>query len=181
MTMNSAGKPQGHALRCADPPGIRRAVGERLPVAVADLAVERAGLHVKARALARGTGSSSPHPGRRRCRALHCSQRRYWQPEFDGSVLNLAGWAKRLTHKPAIAVGSVGLAGELNTRGAGGLSQPAAVAGIEALLERLERDEFDLIAVGRALLADPAWARKVRERRFDELIAYSPAALERLH
>ena len=113
--------------------------------------------------------------------AFHCSQRRYWQPEFDGSPLNLAGWAKRLTHKPTITVGSVGLAGELNTRGADGLGQPAAVAGIEALLERIERNEFDLIAVGRALLADPEWARKVRERRFDELIAYSPAALERLH
>ena len=55
------------------------------------------------------------------------------------------------------------------------------MAGIDELLERIGRDEFDLIAVGRALLADPAWARKVREQRFDELIAYSPAALERLH
>ena len=53
--------------------------------------------------------------------AFHCSQRRYWQPEFAGSGLNLAGWAKHLTHKPSIAVGSVGLSGELNTRGADGL------------------------------------------------------------
>lgn len=113
--------------------------------------------------------------------AFHCSQRRYWEPEFPGSGLNLAGWAKHLTQKPSIAVGSVGLSGELNTRGPDGLKQPAAVAGIEGLLERLERGEFDLVAVGRALLADPQWARKVREERFDELTAYTPDALEQLH
>jgi 2,4-dienoyl-CoA reductase-like NADH-dependent reductase (Old Yellow Enzyme family) len=113
--------------------------------------------------------------------AFHCSQRRYWEPEFPGSDLNLAGWARRLTQKPSIAVGSVGLSAELNTRGAEGLGQHAAVAGIEGLLDRIGRDEFDLIAVGRALLADPEWARKVREQRFDELTAYTPEALERLH
>ncbi len=113
--------------------------------------------------------------------AFHCSQRRYWEPEFPGSNLNLAGWARKLTHKPSIAVGSVGLSGELNTRGADGLGRSAAVTGIDELLARMGRDEFDLIAVGRALLADPAWARKIRERRFDELTAYTPEALERLH
>lgn len=34
--------------------------------------------------------------------------------------------------------------------------------GIEPLLRRLERDEFDLVAVGRALLADPEWPRQHR-------------------
>ena len=112
--------------------------------------------------------------------AFHCSQRRYWQPEFDGSPLNLAGWAKALSGKPSIAVGSVGLASELLTRGKDGLGQFSAVASIDPVLERLEREEFDLVAVGRALLADHAWARKVHEQRFDELIPYSESALERL-
>ena len=44
---------------------------------------------------------------------LHCSQRRFWEPEFpeiDGSNgLNLAGWAKKLTGAATISVGSVGL------------------------------------------------------------------------
>ena len=40
---------------------------------------------------------------------FHCSTRRFWQPEFDGSPLNLAGWTKKLTGKPVITVGSVGL------------------------------------------------------------------------
>lgn len=112
--------------------------------------------------------------------AFDCSQRRYWEAEFPGSALNLAGWAKQLTGKPVMAVGSVGLSRELVTRGPESLGQHAAVAGIDGLLERLERDEFDLVAVGRALLADAAWARKVREQRFDELRPYTPEALENL-
>jgi len=30
---------------------------------------------------------------------FHCSQRRFWEPEFEGSALNFAGWAKKLTGK----------------------------------------------------------------------------------
>ena len=51
---------------------------------------------------------------------------------------------------------------------------------IDDLLDRLERDEFDLVAVGRALLVDPAWARKVQEARYDELLPFEPAALATL-
>ena len=40
---------------------------------------------------------------------FHCSTRRFWEPEFEGSNLNLAGWTRELTGKPAITVGSVGL------------------------------------------------------------------------
>ncbi len=112
--------------------------------------------------------------------AFDCSQRRYWEPEFAGSSLNLAGWAKRLTGKPSMTVGSVGLAKALVTRGDQALGERAEVANIDALIERLEADEFDLVAVGRALIADPEWARKVRERRFDELRPYTAAALETL-
>ncbi|MBT9532161.1 MAG: NADH:flavin oxidoreductase, partial [Pseudomonas sp.] len=43
---------------------------------------------------------------------FHCSTRRFWEPEFDGSDLNLAGWTRKLTGKPTITVGSVGLDGE---------------------------------------------------------------------
>ncbi|MEL7093749.1 MAG: 12-oxophytodienoate reductase, partial [Pseudomonadota bacterium] len=43
---------------------------------------------------------------------FHCSTRRFWEPEFDGSDLNLAGWTKKLTGKPTITVGSVGLNAE---------------------------------------------------------------------
>ena len=41
----------------------------------------------------------------------------------------------------------------------------------------MERGEFDLIAVGRALLADPQWVEKVRDGRRDELRDFDPAAM----
>ncbi len=33
---------------------------------------------------------------------FHCSQRRFWEPEFEGSSLNLAGWTKKLIGKPTL-------------------------------------------------------------------------------
>ncbi|MBR7831400.1 NADH:flavin oxidoreductase [Actinospica sp. MGRD01-02] len=109
--------------------------------------------------------------------AFHASTRRYWLPEFDGSDLNLAGWTKKLTGKPTITVGSVGLDGDFIRSFAG---EGFAARGIDDLLDRLERDEFDMVAVGRALLQDPEWAAKVLAGRFDELAAYDPAALRTL-
>ncbi|MGW0943839.1 NADH:flavin oxidoreductase [Streptomyces sp. NPDC002623] len=109
--------------------------------------------------------------------AFHASTRRYWLPEFDGSDLNLAGWTKKLTGRPAITVGSVGLDGDF-IKGFAGEGSP--VKGIDDLLDRLERDEFDMVAVGRALLQDPEWAAKVLGGRADELKAYDAAALKTL-
>ena len=108
---------------------------------------------------------------------FHCSQRRFWEPEFEGSTLNLAGWTKKLTGRPTITVGSVGLSGEFLASFRG---ESAEVAGLDTLLDRLEAGEFDLVAVGRALLVDPAWADKVRAKRFEDLLPFSPAALATL-
>ncbi|PBC62857.1 12-oxophytodienoate reductase [Streptomyces sp. Tue6028] len=109
--------------------------------------------------------------------AFHASTRRYWLPEFDGSDLNLAGWTKKLTGKPTITVGSVGLDGDFIKAFQG---EGAPVAGLDNLLDRLERDEFDLVAVGRALLQDPEWAAKVLDGRFGELAPYDASALRSL-
>ncbi|XEC96198.1 NADH:flavin oxidoreductase [Paenibacillus tarimensis] len=109
---------------------------------------------------------------------FHCSTRRFWEPEFEGSDLNLAGWTKKLTGKPTITVGSVGLDADftsLFTEGKG-----AANAGLDGLIDRLERNEFDLVAVGRALLADPAWADKIRGGRMDELVPFTAEAVKTL-
>ncbi len=95
---------------------------------------------------------------------FHCSQRRFWEPEFDGSDLNFAGWARKLTGKPAITVGSVGLSGEFIAGFGGEASTPAP---IDDLIARMQRDEFDLVAVGRALIVDPDWAVKIRDARED--------------
>ncbi len=105
---------------------------------------------------------------------FHCSQRRFWEPEFEGSELNFAGWTKKITGLPTITVGSVGLDGEFIASFGGAGSKPASLDG---LIARLEKDEFDLVAVGRALLADPNWVAKVRDGRLDELEDFQGAAL----
>jgi 2,4-dienoyl-CoA reductase-like NADH-dependent reductase (Old Yellow Enzyme family) len=109
--------------------------------------------------------------------AFHASTRRYWEPEFEGSDLNLAGWTKKLTGRTSITVGSVGLTGDVVRSFQG---EGSEVSDIDGLLDRLERDEFDLVAVGRALLQDPLWVQKVLAGRLDELAPYDPAALKTL-
>lgn len=112
---------------------------------------------------------------------LHCSQRRFWEPEFpeiDGEAgLNFAGWAKKVTGLPTISVGSVGLSADFFGVFSG---EGSATAGLEPLVARMEKGEFDLIAVGRVLLSDPAWAAKVRDGKLDELHDFTPAALAEL-
>ncbi|MEV6114983.1 NADH:flavin oxidoreductase [Streptomyces sp. NPDC052109] len=108
---------------------------------------------------------------------FHASTRRYWVPEFDGSDLNLAGWTKKITGKQVITVGSVGLDGEFLGAFQG---QGSEVKGIDNLLDRLEAEEFDMVAVGRALLQDPEWAAKVLADRLDELKPYDAAAVKTL-
>jgi 2,4-dienoyl-CoA reductase-like NADH-dependent reductase (Old Yellow Enzyme family) len=111
--------------------------------------------------------------------AIHCSQRRILEPEFpdvDGPRgLNLAGWVKKLSGLPTISVGSVGLSSEFTGafRGEG-----SAAGKLDEVVERVKRGEFDLVAVGRALLQDPEWVLKVEQRRFDELRDYDARALQ---
>lgn len=109
---------------------------------------------------------------------FHCSQRRFWESEFEGSDLNFAGWAKKLMGMPTITVGSVGLSGDFIAAFGGESSKPAS---LDELLRRLDRGDFDLVAVGRALLNDPQWVQKVRDARLDELIDFSPASLATLY
>ncbi|HMJ13787.1 MAG TPA: NADH:flavin oxidoreductase [Polyangiaceae bacterium] len=109
---------------------------------------------------------------------FHASTRRFWVPEFEGSDLTLAGWTKQLGGKPVITVGSVGLDQEF--LGAFG-GQGAETRNLDELIERFRRGEFDLVAVGRALLQDPAWVEKVRTRRADEIRAFDASSLQSLY
>ncbi|GHF29895.1 12-oxophytodienoate reductase [Kordiimonas sediminis] len=110
---------------------------------------------------------------------FHCSTRRFWEPEFEGSDLNLAGWTKKITGKPVITVGSVGLDRAFSEPGQVEFLE-GKIAKLDTLIERLEKDEFDLVAVGRALIANPDWAKQVRESAFDDLAAYVPEMLKEL-
>ena len=108
---------------------------------------------------------------------FHCSQRRFWEPEFEGSDLNFAGWAKKLTGKPTITVGSIGLSGEFMAAFKGESSEPSS---LDELLRRYDRGDFDLVAVGRPILADPEWTKKIKDGRTSELKGFSKEALMQL-
>jgi 2,4-dienoyl-CoA reductase-like NADH-dependent reductase (Old Yellow Enzyme family) len=101
-----------------------------------------------------------------------CSIRRFWQPAFAGSDLNLAGWVKKLSGKPTIACGGVGLgegAASFGDTGVYGKTASSSLAELDRLCEMLERGEFDLVSVARAILGDAAWAAKVRRGLEHEL------------
>jgi len=85
------------------------------------------------------------------------SQRRFWDPIFPGSKLNLAGWAKKLTGRASCTVGSVGLDGDLHTTMMAG----SAAVSLDPLLERFEEGEFDLVGLGRSVIADPDFVEKL--------------------
>lgn len=97
------------------------------------------------------------------------SQRYFDRAEFEGSPLNLAGWAKKVTGKASQTVGGVGLSsGVYDSRKEGGSA--AALANVIKVAERVARGEFDLVGVGRAIMHDPVWVRRIREG--EELLAF---------
>jgi 2,4-dienoyl-CoA reductase-like NADH-dependent reductase (Old Yellow Enzyme family) len=109
-----------------------------------------------------------------------CSTRRFWEPEFEGNPLNLAGWTKKLTGKPTMTVGSVGLARSNWIDEEGFSLSDSALASLDPLIEKLDRGEFDLVAVGRALIANPEWPRALKEGRAHTLHPYTNDSLLRL-
>jgi len=111
---------------------------------------------------------------------FHCSTRRFWEPEFEGSYLNLAGWVKKITGKPVITVGSVGLDVDFVTSLKGDSPCAQSPKNLEALEKALESGDFDLVAVGRALLADASWFQKVAQNRLDEITPFAKELLATL-
>lgn len=110
---------------------------------------------------------------------FHCSTRRFDRPEFTGSSLSLAGWVKRLTGRPTIAVGSVGLDKEFNAQSLAASAAPEQ-SSLPQLTRMLGAGEFDLIAIGRALIADPAWASKIHLAAHEAIRPYSKDCLRTL-
>ena len=111
---------------------------------------------------------------------FHCSQRRFWESEFTESELNLAGWTKKLTGKPCITVGSVGLETDFLPEGGDPSFKNSETSNLNDLNRRLEADEFDLVAVGRAMIANPDWAQKVANDQLSELNSFDKSMLKKL-
>ncbi|MCH9814636.1 MAG: NADH:flavin oxidoreductase [Epsilonproteobacteria bacterium] len=111
---------------------------------------------------------------------FHASQRRFWTPAFDNSPLSLAGWVKKITGKPVINVGGVGIDEALNVKMFEGEAISTKPDSITLVEKKLQNKEFDLIAVGRALLADPNWTNKMRDNHIEKVLPFSSKSLETL-
>jgi 2,4-dienoyl-CoA reductase-like NADH-dependent reductase (Old Yellow Enzyme family) len=100
-----------------------------------------------------------------------CSTRRFWVPEFEGSDLTLAGWTRKLSGLPTMAVGSVGLDSDIIA--SMHREESAGVMSLDRLEFMLERGDFDLVGIGRALISDPSWVEKVRTGLLTELRGFN--------
>jgi 2,4-dienoyl-CoA reductase-like NADH-dependent reductase (Old Yellow Enzyme family) len=102
------------------------------------------------------------------------STRRFWLPEFEGSDLNLAGWAKKVTGRSSMTVGSVGLESPLTVSRIGNMEgATVSLENLSRLVQMFDRGDFDLVAVGRIILSNPDWPRLVRTGRFHEIKSYN--------
>ncbi|WP_024806000.1 NADH:flavin oxidoreductase [Nocardia sp. BMG51109] len=101
---------------------------------------------------------------------FHTSLRRHWIAEFTDHAddLSLAGWTKKITGLPVITVGSVGVDSVFR----GDRIDEAQADRFRVLQQQFGRGEFDIVAVGRALLADPEWVNKMRDGRLAEITPF---------
>lgn len=110
---------------------------------------------------------------------IDCSQRRFWEPCFeDGTDLNMAGWVKKVTGVPTCTIGSVGLDSDFFVNLGEGKTSGLDLARLDDLMRRFDRGDFDLVAVGRAMIAEPDWPHLVQGGRLDALKPFSPKALD---
>jgi 2,4-dienoyl-CoA reductase-like NADH-dependent reductase (Old Yellow Enzyme family) len=111
---------------------------------------------------------------------FHCSTRRYWEPAFAGDDRSLACWTRLLGGKPVIAVGSASLSNEFKSP-MGKVRADIDPQDIARMAQGLERGDYDLIALGRALIANPQWVQQVQTGRVAELRSFTKDMLESLY
>ncbi|MQY20305.1 NADH:flavin oxidoreductase [Nocardia macrotermitis] len=101
---------------------------------------------------------------------FHTSLRRHWLPEFTDHAadLSLAGWTRKITGRPVITVGSVGVDSVFR----GDTIDETQADRFRFLTDQFERGEFDVVALGRALLADPEWVNKIRARQLADIVPF---------
>jgi 2,4-dienoyl-CoA reductase-like NADH-dependent reductase (Old Yellow Enzyme family) len=134
---------------------------------------------------------------------LHVSTRRATDPAFpDSGSRTLAGWSRKLSGLPVIAVGGVAATrrvesasdGDPSDRNAadggtadGNVADADTVGGERVLVEDpglaialVESGEADLLAIGRSLIANPDWVEVVRDGSWRNLRPYHEDLLREL-
>ncbi|MEZ5709776.1 MAG: 12-oxophytodienoate reductase [Blastomonas sp.] len=126
-----------------------------------------------------------------------CSTRRFWEPEFSGSDMSLSGWIRKLSGKPTMMIGSLGIAKEIlekdamdalravaSGKGNAGASLAETIAGpphgLDEALRRFERGDFDLLGIGRMLISNPDFVNRIRDGKYAGLLRYQTEHLLRL-
>ena len=110
---------------------------------------------------------------------FHASTRLFCESVWPESDLSLAGWTRSITDAPVIAVGGIGLTAdthddiERNTD-----LRSTGEDGLRELVRRFDLGEFDLVSVGRSLIADPEWVCKIREGRYAEVRGFEPRHIQ---
>jgi len=105
------------------------------------------------------------------------SSRRFDMAAFEGSEITLAGWARKLTGKPSMAVGGIGLNNWMQDT-LKGRGETLALNNLDVVRRLYDKGMFDMIAVGRALISDSAWVEKARAG--GAFVPYDQAALSGL-
>jgi len=114
---------------------------------------------------------------------LHVSTRDATDPGFphlfktdtEDGRRTLAGWTRKLSGgMPTVAVGRVSVSASMDEGAAVETTDPAPAA------ELIARGETDMVAVGRALIANADWCDIVREGRWTDLVPYRRDMLESL-
>ena len=91
------------------------------------------------------------------------STRRFWEPAFKECSKSLVALTKKYSGKHTIAVGSVGLDQPHHSKFYRDNNKiDANVINLNNVEKSLMNKEFDLVAVGRAILSDPEWTNKVK-------------------
>ena len=112
---------------------------------------------------------------------FHVSTRHFDQAAFSGSSLSLATWTKKISGKTTIAAGCAGYNNDFISSIVS--NQPAKIdsSKLDRVEEEISHDEYDLIAIGRPLLADPDWWKKVSQQKFQSIKVFSKANLATLY
>ncbi len=109
---------------------------------------------------------------------LHVSTRRAVDAGFpDRDERSLAGWTRLVAEIPVIAVGSVSVTLPLDQAYG---KQSDRVSDPTAALRLLDEGEADLLAVGRALIANPEWVKTVRDGDWRSLKTFNKEMLASL-
>jgi 2,4-dienoyl-CoA reductase-like NADH-dependent reductase (Old Yellow Enzyme family) len=80
-----------------------------------------------------------------------------------------------------IITGSVGFATDFVSMRIKGETAKGSEKAIHDLLDHFSQDEFDLVAAGHKLLADPAWVTKVIYNCFEDIQTFAMKCLETLY